>query len=83
MKRIKELRDLSKITVEYVEDPLLPARVTAYRKGGGVVEAGDRFLRLAVINLMFLLTNERVPKIICEQLLTIEERVDSRIFEVL
>jgi hypothetical protein len=80
---MKALKNLTSITVSYKEDSILPARVTAYRKNGSIVQAGGKLLRTAVITLMSLLTNERVPKTILDQLMTIENKVDDRIFGVL
>lgn len=80
---MRALKNLTRVQAYYVEDSILPARVVAYRKNGSKVEAGGKLLRTAVITLMALLTNERVPKTILDQLLTIDSKVDDRIFGVL
>jgi len=80
---MRALRNLTSVSTKYVEGSPLPFRVVAVRRNGSVVEAGGKLLRTAVIALMALLTNERVPKTILDQLMTIEEKVDRRIFEVL
>jgi len=80
---MRALRNLSSVSSKYVEDSPLPFQVVAIRKDGSVIEAGGKLLRTAVIALMAMLTNERVPKTILNQLLTIEDRVDPKIFEVL
>jgi len=80
---MKALKNLTRINAWQCVDSLLPHRVVAYRKNGSKVEAGGKLLRTAVITLMSLLTNERVPKTILDQLMTIENKVDDRIFGVL
>jgi exosome complex RNA-binding protein Rrp42 (RNase PH superfamily) len=80
---MRALKKLTSISIEYHEGTLLPIHVVATRRNGHVIEAGGKLLRTAVIALMALLTNERVPKTIFDQLLTIEDKVDDRIFGVL
>jgi len=80
MREVQEIAEMYSINVI---DSILPARAIAIRKDGSRLEAGDKQLRSAVITLMSMINKERLPKTILQQLLTIENRVDTKIFEVL
>jgi hypothetical protein len=77
-------KKITKIECSRVPDSILPARVTAFRKDGTVVEAGDRFLNLATMTLFSLLTGKQfqtrdIEKIIRKKHL----KVDQEILDVL
>ena len=77
------LRNLQSITVEYIEDSILPVRVKLTRGNGSVATAGGKFLRTAIISLIALTSNERSPNAILEQMILIEDKIDPRILAVL
>ena len=78
------MKTILKIESSKVEDSILPARVTAYRRNGTVVEAGDKFLNLATITLFSLLTGKQLsPEAIKRIIKRKRLQVDSEVLNVL
>lgn len=75
---------ITKIVTKRVPDSLLPDRVIAYRKDGSKLEAGDKFLRTALITLFSLITGEQLsPRDIRQYIEKKHIRVPRRVFSVL
>ena len=73
-----------KIVSKQIEDSILPARAIAYRRDGSRLEAGDKYLRSAIVTLYALITGERLlPSIIKRKLKESHARVFKQILEVL
>ena len=79
------MRNITKIQYHRVEeDKFVPARVTAFRRNGSVIEAGDRFIRDAVTGLFSLITGKQLqPRDIRRLIERHRLDVDSEILDVL
>lgn len=73
-----------KIISKRIEGDILPARAVAYRRNGSRLEAGDKFLRPAVVALFALITGERLlPKDISKLVKERRMKVSKPVMEVL